>query len=58
MCWKWRGDGINKILGREGGYKDENTVFMDSVDFWNPELYSAERRKQHILAFLQMECRW
>ncbi len=46
MRWKWRGDGISKMLGGEG---NENTVFMDSVDFWNPELYSAvERKRQNI----------
>lgn len=49
MCWKGRGDGISKMLGGEGVQGYENTVFMDSVDFWNPELYSAvERKRQNI----------
>ncbi len=52
MCWKWREDGISKILGGEGVQKYENTVFMDSVDFWNPELYSAERKRQNALILL------
>lgn len=30
----------------------ENTVFMDSVGSWNPELYSAERKGQSILILL------
>lgn len=43
MCWKWMGNGISKASGWKGVQSYKDTVFADSVEFWNTKLYDKDR---------------
>lgn len=42
MCWKWMGNGISKASAWKGVQSYKDTVFADSVEFWNTKLYDIK----------------
>ncbi len=53
MCWKWRGDGISKILGREC----EGMKILFSWIRWISEIQNYIVQKEESKIF-QPFCKW